>query len=74
MMTTFTAPLATMVGSQSFSLVGLSSPVTDLSWLAPVALAAAVWTVVLVARATVRDRAARAERAATAPAELRQAA
>ena len=58
----------------AFSLVGLASPVTDLSWLAPVGLAAAVWTVVLVARAVVRDRVRRADHDAIAPAELKQAA
>ena len=74
MMTTFTAPMATMVGSQAFSLVGLASPVADLRWLAPVAFAAAVWAVVLVARATVRDRASRVRPDATAAVELKQAA
>ena len=74
MMTTFTDPMAAMVGSQAFSLVGLASPVTDLSWLAPVTFAGALWTVVLVARAVVRDRARRADREAIPPTDLKQAA
>ena len=56
MMANFTDPMAAMVGSQAFSLVGLASPTTDLTWLAPVSFAAALWLVLVVARGIVRDR------------------
>jgi apolipoprotein N-acyltransferase len=73
MMTTFTDPMAAMVGSQAFSLVGLASPTTDLTWLAPVSFAAALWLVVVVARGTVRDRPRPAD-AATPAEDLKRAA
>jgi hypothetical protein len=73
MMTTFTDPMVAMVGSQAFSL-GLASPVTDLTWLAPLSFAAALWLVIVVARGIVRDRPRRTDTAATPPAEIKQAA
>jgi hypothetical protein len=74
MTTTLADPMAAMVGSHTFSLLGVASPLAgDLSWIAPLAFAAAVSMVVLVAKAVSRDRGRPAE-TPTAPVELRQAA
>jgi hypothetical protein len=74
MTTTFADPMAAMVGSHAFSLLGLASPFAgDLSWVAPLAFAAAVAMVVLVARGVSRDH-GRNETPAAEPTELRRAA
>jgi len=64
MMTTFAVPMAVMFD--------VASPASDLSWIAPLAFAAAIWVVVLVAKGVARDRQSRIE--APAPADFRQAA
>ncbi len=75
MMTTFAAPMAVMVGSQTFSLVDVASPFAgDLTWIAPLAFAAVVWVVVLVAKGVARDERSRAEAPAPTATALRQAA
>jgi len=56
MITTLPSPVATSIASQSLSLFGALSPMsTDLWWVAPLAFAAAVWIVVLVAIVPAND-------------------
>jgi hypothetical protein len=66
-MMTLAIPAAMIVGN-------LASPASDLSWLAPLGFAAALWMVVLVAKGITRDRDSRVDAPETAPAELRRAA